>query len=375
MSQDYFTHKTYTPRKSNFSRKPLQQEAPGDEYFRAIVDASFNWEYLVDLEGRLVYISPACETISGYSPEDFQKNPTLLETIVQPEDRTTVGSHLQEKVDTVSEVSLQFRIITKGGQARWILHRCRPCFDQNGRYLGRRATNQDITLRKSMESERTQAQERLKQLSRRLITIQEAERKRISQDLHDDFGQTMTAMLLRLNAILNSACSENEEIERQLLDVIRSVELLIDHVRQLARQLHPPSLDTVPLPKALESLCSSFSQYAKLYVDFSSDKNLPPVPTIQGTVLYRFVQEGLNNVVKYARATSVWINLDYVDGEVSLSLEDNGQGFDPKAIKNGMGLRSLEERFRLLNGRFEIETTPGGGTRICGFLPLVDHSL
>jgi two-component system sensor histidine kinase UhpB len=220
-----------------------------------------------------------------------------------------------------------------------------------------------------------QAEKRLKQLTQRLITIQEAERKRISQDLHDDIGQSMTVLLLRLNEILNGASSENREIEAELLNVIQSVDLLMNHVRQLARQLYPPPLDSVPLPKALESLCSSFSQDAKLYVDFSSDKDLPPIPPLQATVLYRQVQEGLNNVVKYAKATSVWINLDYIDGEVGLSLEDNGQGFDLNAIENGMGLRSLEERFRLLNGRFEIESTPGEGTRLCSFLPLADHSL
>ena len=110
-------------------------------------------------------------------------------------------------------------------------------------------------------------------------------------------------------------------------------------------------------------------------IAFLRADGLPPIPPLQATVLYRLVQEGLNNVVKYARATSVWINLDYIDGEVGLSLEDNGRGFDLNAIENGMGLRGLEERFRLLNGRFEIETTPGEGTRLYSFLPLADHSL
>ncbi len=273
------------PHKSTIKRKPLKPEAKEDERFRAIVDSSFNWEYVVEANGCLRYISPACEIISGYAPEDFHQNPSLLQAIVHPEDQITVGDHLQEKVDPVSEVSLQFRIMTKAGDTRWILHRCRPFFDRSNQYLGRRATNQDITLRKNIEFERMQAEKRLKQLTQRLITIQEAERKRISQDLHDDIGQGMTALLLRLNAILNSANAEHQEIEAKLLDVIRSVELLMDHIRQLTRQLHPPSLDTVLLPKALESLCSSFSQDAKLYVDFSSDKDLPPIPPLQATVL------------------------------------------------------------------------------------------
>lgn len=350
----------------------VRQQAGAGDCFQEILDSSFHWEYLVEANGRLRYISPACETISGYAPHDFQQNPALLDQIVYPADRSIVGDHLHEPVDPVSDVSLQFRILTKGREVRWILHRCRPLFDECGQYLGRRATNQDITLRKRAESERMEAEKQLKVLTQQLITIQEAERKRIAQDLHDDIGQGMTALLLRLNSILNNAEPQTAE---NVAGAIHNVEQLMGQVRQLARRLYPPPLDTMPLPKALESLCSSISQHAELYVDLSSDENLPPIPNLQATVLYRLAQEGLNNIVKYSRATSVWINLDYMDGEVGLSLEDNGKGFDLNGVEKGLGLRSLEERFRLLNGRFEVESTPGEGTRICGFLPLADHNL
>jgi two-component system sensor histidine kinase UhpB len=349
-----------------------RQDVDESECFQEILDSSFHWEYLVEADGSLSYISPACETISGYSPTDFRQDPALLDRIVHPEDRAITGDHLQEQVDPLSEVSLQFRIVTKDGEVRWILHRCRPLFDERHHYLGRRATNQDITLRKRAESERMEAEKQLKELTQQLITIQEAEWKRIAQDLHDDIGQGMTALLLRLNAILNNA---SPEAEGNVLGAIRSAELLMGQVRQLARRLYPPPLETVTLSKALESLCSSISQHAQLYVDLSSDANLPPIPSLQGTILFRLAQEGLNNIVKYSKATSVWINLDYMDGEVALSLEDNGQGFDLTGVEKGLGLRSLEERFRLLNGRFEVESTPGEGTRICGFLPLADHNL
>jgi signal transduction histidine kinase len=125
----------------------------------------------------------------------------------------------------------------------------------------------------------------------------------------------------------------------------------------------------------LESLCSSFGQYAGLHIDFSSDKDLPPIPNLQATALYRLVQEGLNNAIKYAKATSVWINLDYVDGEVSISIEDDGQGFDLRKVGEGLGLQGLQERFRLLNGDLEIESSPGVGTHLYGCLPLASHSL
>jgi signal transduction histidine kinase len=97
---------------------------------------------------------------------------------------------------------------------------------------------------------------------------------------------------------------------------------------------------------------------------------LPPIPDLKATALYRLVQEGLNNAVKHARATSVWVNLDYSDGEVSLSVEDNGQGFNPKTVDRNMGLLGIRDRFLMLNGSFDIESAPGKGTRLFGSLPL-----
>lgn len=343
--------------------------------FRAMVDSSPHWEYFVAASGQLAYVSPACEAISGYAPGEFVRDPALLSHIVFPGDRAAAGDHFPEAGDTAGECSLEFRIVTRAGDVRWLLHHCRPIYTRDGRYAGLRATNRDITARKQIELEQLQAEMRLKQLTYQLITVQEAERRRISQDLHDDTGQGMTALLLRLNAIQSGVPAQQGETKQQLEEAIQIVETLMNQVRQLAYQLRPPSLDSMPLSKALEALCSSFGQYAKLRIDYSSDKNLPPIPNLQATALYRLVQEGLTNAIKYARANSVWINLDYLDGEVSLSIEDDGQGFDPRKAGEGMGLLGLHERFSWLNGGLEVESTPGGGTRLYGYLPLANHNL
>ncbi len=224
-------------------------------------------------------------------------------------------------------------------------------------------------------SARRQAEQRLKHLTYQLITVQEDERRRISQDLHDDTGQGMTALLLRLNAIQTSLEPDQQEIRQQLQEAIEIVKTLMNQVRQLAYQLRPPSLDSMPLTKALEALCSSFGQYAGLRIDYSSDHDLPPIPNLQATALYRLAQEGLNNAIKYARATSIWVNLDYLDGEVGLSIEDDGRGFDSRKVGGGHGLLGLRERFRWLNGNLEVESAPGGGTRLYGYLPLANHNL
>jgi two-component system sensor histidine kinase UhpB len=342
---------------------------------RTIADMSSNWLYLMKATGEPDYVSPACETISGYSPQEFKEDPALFEKILHPEDRVALKGHLSECIDTHQESPLEFRIITKKKEIRWILHSCQPLYFSDGSFVGRWITNQDITQRKQSDQEHARAEKRLNQLTHQLITIQEAERTRISQDLHDDIGQGMTDLLLRLNAIYTGVAAEQEEVRSQIREAVQSVEALMNQVRQLAHQLRPPSLDSVPLSKALESLCSSFAEFSNIYIDYSSDKDLPPIPGPQSTALYRLVQEGLNNAVKHAIASSIWINLDYVDGEVSLSLEDNGRGFSETNDHNGMGLWGLQERFRLLNGGLEIESAPGKGTRLYGYLPMANHNL
>ncbi len=348
----------------------------GARFYRAIFDSSRDWEYMILADGRLEYVSPACQRISGYAPAEFLADPGLLESIVVAEDRGEVSRHRPKELDCLDEVSLEFRITTKTGEVRWIQHQCQPVYTEEGALLGCWATNRDITaLKQSAEREKTRVEKRLEQLNHQLITIQEEERRRISQDLHDDTGQGMTALLLRLNAISGNLAPEQTEIKRQLGDTIQIVEEMMNQVRKMAYQLRPPSLDSVPLSKALEALCSSFGENGGLHIDYSSDEDLPPIPNLQATALYRLVQEGLNNAIKYAQATSVWINLDYIDGEVSLSVEDNGQGFDLNKVGVGMGLLGLQERFRLLNGGLEIESAPGEGTQLYGFLPLANHSL
>lgn len=456
--------------------------------FRTIADASSNWEYWVQADGSLGYISPACEAISGYSPDEFRQNPRLMETIIHPEDRGVFSCPCQSFLASADKAPVEFRIITKSGDVRWILHHCQPIF-RDQEYLGRCATNQDVTERRQLQQElaekeelawslleasademglinldgtivyinrawsrqlgkpletligtsvwdlyppgkiehykivlsnvintglaarfvekqgeqwnevlisplcgrggevkkiltctrditrQVRTEERLKLMTLQLLTIQEDERRRISQDLHDDIGQNMTALILSLKAIDSGLAAGRKDVGNQIKETIQNVETMMKHIRQIFYQLRPPSLATVPLSKVLESLCSSFALSTGLRVDFSSQEEFPPIPDVQATALYRLVQEGLNNAAKHAKATTVWVNLDYADGEISLSMEDDGHGFNPNQdAGQGLGLQGIRERFLMLNGSFDIESAPGKGTRLYGSLPLTNHN-
>lgn len=216
------------------------------------------------------------------------------------------------------------------------------------------------------------AEEGLKLMSLKLLTYQEDERRRIAQDLHDDISQSMIALILSLKAIHGEVATglDNQEVGEHIQEAIHTVDDMMRHVRKVFYELRPPSFNSLPLGKVLESLCSSVALSTGLRVVLSTQEQMPPVPNMQATVLYRLVQEGMNNVIKHAQATSIWINLEYADGEFNISLEDDGQGFDPRHEPgHGMGLQGLRDRFSMLNGNFDIETAPGKGTRLYGSLP------
>jgi signal transduction histidine kinase len=223
-------------------------------------------------------------------------------------------------------------------------------------------------------TQQVRAEEQLKLATLQLVTSQEEQRRRIAQDLHDDIGQDMTALILSLKAIHSELATGSRDVEAQVKSTLRTAEEMMRHVRQVFYELRPPSFEAMPLPKVLEGLCSTVALSTGLRVVLSGQEQVPPIPNLQATVLYRMVQEGMNNVVKHARATSVWVNLEFVNDEISLSLEDDGQGFDPSwRSHSGMGLQGIRERFFMLSGNFDVESAPGKGTRLYGSLPLPSY--
>ncbi|MEN8231194.1 MAG: GAF domain-containing protein [Thermodesulfobacteriota bacterium] len=126
-----------------------------EEKFRTVADFTYDWEYWINEKGNFNYISPSCERITGYSAHEFEENPALLLNIIHPDDRTHLGKHLDEELDTSKVCHLNFRVITRTGEERWISHYCQPVYGHEKKFLGRRASNRDITVQ-------TKAQENIK---------------------------------------------------------------------------------------------------------------------------------------------------------------------------------------------------------------------
>jgi len=224
------------------------------------------------------------------------------------------------------------------------------------------------------ESEAALLQNRgeLRALTASLLQSQGEERRRVSRELHDDLSQKMAKLQLDVETLEQLLPSEFQQWKTGLLSIRDEVGALSNDIRQIAYQLHPSSLDHLGLSVALRSLCTEFTEREKLEVNFTARKVPKRIPPDIANSLYRVVQEALRNVVKHAGTTEVSLTLAGGPGQLSLTIRDNGSGFDTRSVKGkgGLGLISMQERVRLVNGEFSVKTTPGHGVLITIHVPM-----
>ncbi len=218
-------------------------------------------------------------------------------------------------------------------------------------------------------------QERVEDLSASVIRAQEDERARIARELHDQIGQALTLLLVRLKII--EAQPTAEAVRGELSDLRAAVADTIDQVRRLALALRPPALDQLGLIPALRTLARDFADQTRIAVTADLPEGPLAMDIERATALYRVVQESLTNVAKHAEAHAVTITLRVFGSMLALDVRDDGRGFDVNAAHQqerrkegpGLGLFGMEERVRLLNGTYAITATPGNGTTIHVIIP------
>ena len=199
---------------------------------------------------------------------------------------------------------------------------------------------------------------------RRMVEGQEAERRRLARELHDETGQALTSVLLGLKSV-----EKAEDVPTAVAQLRDLVVATLQDVRRLAVELRPQALDDFGLVPALERLLDTFREATGISVEFESSLGEARLPSEVETTLYRIVQESLTNIAKHAGARRVSVLLLRKTGAVSALVEDDGHGFDPDDRHTGIGLEGMRERLALLGGRLEIESG-GAGTSIVAEVPL-----
>lgn len=218
--------------------------------------------------------------------------------------------------------------------------------------------------------------ENLREMTERLIAAQEEERSRISRELHDDLGQSLTTHMISIRNLQDDLPILPEAQRDRLQALHDQTQEIFTKVRSLAQDLRPPVLDALGLKVSMQTYCTEFTRRTRLPVTFDVDESIPSLPDVYNIALYRILQEALNNIVKHARATHVWVDLSQEDDTICLTIQDNGQGFDTKAEQsNGIGLSSMRERVMIAGGKFTLSSMPRRGTILAAQFPLPANQL
>jgi len=212
------------------------------------------------------------------------------------------------------------------------------------------------------------AREDLGRLSERLVTVQEEERRNLSRELHDDLGQAMSAMLIELGKLESSRPGQGIR-QDGWATVRRLAEENVAKVRNMALLLRPAMLDELGLVPALRWQAREVSRRTGLKVKMIADELNDDLPEATRTCIFRVVQEALNNCVKHSKAKEVRVVIHREADGLSISVQDDGVGFEPEHNK-GLGLLGMMERVTGLGGRFHIESHPGRGTILSTYFPL-----
>ncbi len=216
--------------------------------------------------------------------------------------------------------------------------------------------------------------ENLREMTERLITAQEQERQHISRELHDDLGQALTLQMISLRNLQNDLSLPRQDLFERLQTLHDQTYDIFIKIRGLAQDLRPPILDALGLKVSMQTYCTEFTRRAHLPITFEVDEALPMLPDIYNITLYRVLQEALNNILKHAHASHVWVDLSREDDNIILTVQDNGLGFKTgKAQSNGMGLSNMRERVTIAGGNFSIRSDQRRGTILTAQFSLPAH--
>ncbi|HZP47046.1 MAG TPA: PAS domain-containing protein [Vicinamibacterales bacterium] len=317
------------------------------------------WDW--NLETNAVVYSTQWKQMLGYTDDEIEPHISAWERLVHPADRAIADAAADRVARGAPTYEAEFRLRHKDGRYIEILSRAFPIRrGPDGTVVRIVGTHFDLTERKRVEAERVRGE-----LLGRLVFAHEEERRRIARDMHDQFGEQLTALGLKVNS-LKAACGDDRELQGAVAELEAIAQRLDADVDALVWQLRPTALDDLGLRVALENYVSNWSErtgiHGSLHASGAWESRLRGELE---TTVYRIAQEALNNVAKHASARRVDLLLERHRDGVVLIVEDDGVGFDPATVREGaFGLVGIRERAALVHGTIEIESTPGQGTTI-----------
>jgi PAS domain S-box-containing protein len=314
-----------------------------------------------DVSTGAVTWSTELESMYGLSPGAFDGTTTaFFENLIHPDDRQYVMTLNNEAMKTGKPTKAEWRIVWGDGSIHWIAGHWQVFMNQSGDPARVVGVNIDITDRKL-------AEQALANMTRKLIESQEQERARIGRELHDDINQRLAMLSVEAEQLRENP----SEIEARVQSFRKQIGELSTDVQGLSHDLHSSKLEYLGAVAGMKSWCKEIAGRQKLEIEFRSDVS-SRISAEVGVSLLRLLQEAVHNALKHSGTKRIEVQLREESNEIHLAIADSGRGFDVKAALegNGLGLTSMRERVRLVNGRIAIDSTPMRGTRINIRVPL-----
>lgn len=320
-------------------------------------------------EPEFPYISEGSEALVGYTPAQIQHPLMGLRNLVHPDDRADYHQVQDLAIASDQDWSWQGRILTRQGEQRWADIKASARRLPNGR-VAWDGIVWDITQGKRAELALAQSQEQLRELSAHLESVREEEKARIAREVHDELGQMLTVLKLEVSMCELAFADLDPGLHERLGSMKRLIAQLFQLVRDVATALRPPILDA-GIASAIEWQARRFEARTQIPCLVQVPDNLPALSDAKAIGLFRILQEALTNVMRHAQAHSVEIELVREDGQLRMTVSDDGTGFrrdQPRPAS--FGLVGVRERVLMLGGSMALDSEPGEGTSLSVTIPL-----
>lgn len=341
--------------------------------------------FVLDAEHKVTHWNAAIEALTGRPREEVlgrddhwgtfysEKRPTMADLIVDGAGQEEFEVYYKDKfkpsslIEGAYEAEDFFQAL--GEKGRWLHFTASPIRSDDGRIIGAIETLLDITERKALE-------ENLRYYLQQVTKAQEEERRYLSRELHDDMAQILGSLSRQLDNLLRRKTKFKADDVSALQEIQSLLNTGIQSMSNFIQNLRPSLLDDLGLIPALRSLTNNLKQAAGIDIEFSVTGQERRLDNEVELLLFRIVQEALNNIGKHARATQASVTVAYAPRAMRLTISDNGRGFKldvstedlPRSGK--LGLMSMQERVWLLEGTLEIKSEPGQGTTLLVEVPL-----
>jgi PAS domain S-box-containing protein len=360
----------------NKMTEDLRRTTVSKDYVDNIIKSMNDTLIVIDTDAKMRSVNKATCDLLEYREDELIGRDIGLIVQQQNEIFGRIGSEGLREESTI--VNKEIDYVTKTGKRIPMLFSAAVLKNKEGGTEGAVCIARDITERKQAEEALRESEKELHFLSSQLLTAQEKERRRLSIELHDELGQSLMVLKLKLKSIREGLPTDQARLEAECDGLTRYINEVAENVRRISRDLSPSVLEDLGLSAAIRWLVDAFTKHSHIQCSLEMIEIDDLFSQETQIIIYRILQECLTNIAKHAQASMVSIVVKKLDDRILFCVEDNGKGFNIREVvskhpsEKGLGMSAMHERIRMLGGTLDMWSQEGSGARITFTVPLDD---